>query len=75
MVWFIMLLLYNRKDISGDYYIEDYFGQVVETHVLVLFLLFIFWIFQQIYSVNMVLSNLLWFQTCRETYLFFCLLF
>lgn len=54
-----MLLLYNRKDISGDYYIEDYFGQVVETHVLVLFLLFIFWIFEQIYSVNMVLSNLL----------------
>jgi hypothetical protein len=31
-----MFLLYNRKDISGDYYIEDYYSQVVETHVLVL---------------------------------------
>lgn len=33
------MLLHNRKDISGEQFIEEYFRQVVETHVLVLSLI------------------------------------
>lgn len=37
-----MLLLYNRKDISGGQHIEEYFSDVVATHVLVLSKLWLF---------------------------------
>jgi len=34
-----MLFLYNRKDVSGAQRIEEFYSQVVQTHVLVLSLI------------------------------------